>query len=132
MEKEDGHKEKEILAQSSRHRRVQTRRADSPSSQAAESFITKEDLSQFLSIKPYLSTKAQAIVDLLDEMVRSGGRLEPASLTRLLGLVGGDNANLSALSSLAGLAGSGGKLDPSTLLPLLGALGRTTGQEKGK
>jgi len=88
------------------------------------SFITRDDLSNFLSIKPYLSEKAQAIVDLLSEMHRTGGRLDAQSIARLLSIVGANNQNLPVLASLAGLAGaaSSGKFDPSTLLSVLGNL----------
>ena len=88
-----------------------------------ESLFTKDDLSYFLSIKPYLTEKAQAIVDLLAETHRTGGRFDPTSIGRLLGMLGGgDNPNLAALASLAGMTGGGGKIDPTTLATLLGTL----------
>lgn len=97
----------------------------------AEEFITKEDLSQFLSIKPYLSDKAQSVVDLLAEVQKTGGRLDANSLGRLLALAGG-NAGLAALTSaLSGMSGGGGKLDANALVPLLGMLNQVAGQGKG-
>ena len=111
---------------SNRHRRAIVKKAVEVQAEAApEVFITKDDLSHFLSIKPYLSDKAQMIVDLLAEVAKTSGRLELSSLTRLMGLLGGGDSNLGALTSLAGMAGSGGKLDPTALLSLLGTLGQT-------
>lgn len=87
-------------------------------------FLSKEDLSSFLSIKPYLSEGGQTVVTLLEEITRSGGRFDQANLARLMGMFGGNSSNLAMLGPLlANLTGGGGaKLDPSTILPLLGSL----------
>lgn len=111
--------------------RSASRRPAGPPRTGAEEFITKEDLSQFLSIKPYLSDKAQSVVDLLAEVQKTGGRLDANSLGRLLALAGG-NAGLAALTSaLSGMSGGGGKLDANALVPLLGMLNQVAGQGKG-
>ena len=126
MSHEDHHEDKETRSSESTRRRPSTRKTtDSGKSASPGGFITKDDLSQFLSLKPYLSENAQAIVDLLAELEKSAGKLDPGALGKLAGLFGGgDNANLSALTSLAGMAGTGGKLDPTALVSLLGMLGQ--------
>ncbi|MGE5550754.1 MAG: hypothetical protein ACM3ZC_09510 [Bacteroidota bacterium] len=117
---DDRQDERPARAPGSTRRRTSTRKPV----EVQGNFITKDDLSQFLSIKPYLSDKAQAIVDLLAELEKSAGKLEIGALGKLVGLFGGDNANLAALTSLAGMAGGGGKLDPTALVSLLGTLGQ--------
>lgn len=96
--------------------------------ESGSSFLSKDDLSRFFSIKPYLSEKGQAVVDLLAEANKPGGNLDPAVLGKLAGLAGGGQ-NLNALAPLLSLASSaggtnpgGGKLDPASLLPLLTSL----------
>ena len=106
-----------------RHRRPLTEIQPKVEENRPQGLFTKDDLSYFLSIKPYLTEKAQTIVDLLAEMHKTGGRFDPASLGRLLGMLGGgDNPNLAALTSLAGMTGGGGKIDPTALATLLGTL----------
>ena len=98
-------------------------------------FLSKEDLSSFLSIKPYLSEGGQTVITLLEEISRSGGRFDQANLAKLMGLFGGNNPNLAMLGPLlASLTGGGGaKLDPATILPLLSSLNQAQpAQESAK
>lgn len=111
-------------------RRSGTRRPAVPPPGAGD-FITKDDLSQFLSIKPYLSDKAQAVVDLLAEVQKTGGRLDAGSLGRLMSMVGGNSSLTALTSALSGMTGGGGKLDANALMPLLGMLNQVTGPSKG-
>ncbi len=80
--------------------------------------MTKDDLWQFLSIKPHLSARAQGLVEMLSEIHHSGGQLDMQSLSRIMGAMGANLPNMSALTSLAGLSG---KLDPAALLGMLGS-----------
>lgn len=130
MGHEDRHEEKEEkearATTSGTRRRASARKSPANTKSAAQSgLITKDDLSEFLSIKPYLSDNAQAIIDLLGELAKNTGKLDIGIISRMVGLFGGgENTNLSALASLAGMAGNGGKLDPSALVSLLGTLGQ--------
>lgn len=94
-------------------------------------FITREDLSQFLSIKPFLSEKAQTIIEIVEEIHKNGGKLDPMRLTRLIGMFAGSgSSNLNMLASLANLAGAAGKIDPDSVTSLLGALTKGGGAPK--
>lgn len=90
-----------------------------------QEFLSKDDISHFLSIKPYLSGNGRKIVEILEELEHMGGRLDSAVLTKLLGLIGGGEQNMAAaLGPLLAMLGSGGaggtgKMDPTALLPLL-------------
>ena len=88
-----------------------------------QEFLSKDDISHFLSIKPYLSGNGRKIVEILEELEHMGGRLDPAVLTKLLGLIGGGEQNMAAalgpLLAMLGSAGGAGKMDPAALLPLL-------------
>ncbi|NLG85260.1 MAG: hypothetical protein GX493_11790 [Firmicutes bacterium] len=121
--------------------RRNTRRTEEPvdtgERAAGEGFLPKDDLSRFLAIKPYLSPKGRAIVDLLEELDQKGiNRLDPGILLRLLGLFGGETTqNLASLGPLLNnLATPGGKIDPAALVSLLGTLAQTntTRQENKK
>lgn len=90
-----------------------------------EGFLSKEDLSNLFSVKPYLSSNGQMVINLLEGINQSGGHFDQNILTKLMGIFSGGNLNLAALGPLlAGLTGGGGKFDPSVLLPLLNKLGQ--------
>ncbi len=101
-------------------------------------FITKDDLSRFLSIKPYLSDRAQMLVDLIAEVERAGGRLDGAVLIKLLSLAGQNegNPNISSLLPLLNMLGSlggatEGKADPGALASLLAGMIKGGGLQGG-
>ncbi len=122
-----GHHDRE---QPEKNGQVRPRRRSAPAEERSLAggggFLSREDLSNFLSIKPYLSEAGQTVIALLEEIHRTGGRLDQAALAKLLGIFGGGSQNLATLGPLlAGLAGGGGKLDAATLLPLLTSLTQT-------
>ena len=114
-----------------RRRGSSRRPREEPAKAVEEGFLSKEDLSNFLAIKPYLSERGRGIVDLLEELHRRGNRLDPSIIARLIGLFGGEaGQNLAALGPLLGMAGPGGKLDPAAHVTLLGSLAQSSSAAK--
>lgn len=125
--------EKEERKKAERNRRRAAKKEE-PMRTEENGFLPKDDLSQFLALKPYLSAKGRAVVELLEELGHKGiNRPEPGLLARLFALFGGEAAqNLAALGPLLGMAGTGGKLDPTALVSLLGSLAQANTARKEK